>query len=77
MSDYECWLVSFLGPDGCVMKVAVRIPHERLTEDQRTNYMEPENREALRLLFQDHDYDYGPVVDIEPIANVVVLHAKP
>lgn len=71
MSDDICWLISVLYKDQ-LLKFAVKLKGDMLSDDCFEHYMESENKEQIRLLLPAHVRDYK-ILDIMPLFDVFIL----
>lgn len=73
MNPFECFLLSIYDKSGDqILKVALRVRMDALTQDERDYPMEPETRNKLHALLPLHVRSCGPIVDIENIFEVVL-----
>ncbi len=72
MGTHVCFLISILH-EGSLLKCALKVRRDALSEDCIDNPMEPENRKTLRDLLPFHVKACGPVVDVEPLFEVSVI----
>ncbi len=72
MGSQVCFLISILY-EGSLLKCALKVRHDALSEDCIDNPMEPENRKTLRDLLPFHVKACGPIVDAEPLFEVIVI----
>ncbi|MEE9303464.1 MAG: hypothetical protein V3U84_06730 [Thiotrichaceae bacterium] len=75
MGHQECFLISIFY-EGSLLKCALKVRRDALSEDCIDNPMEPENRKTLRDLLPFHVKACGPVVDVEPLFEVSVIGGK-
>lgn len=72
MSDHTCFLLSIYDKAGeQILKVAISIKNDQLTQDERDYPMEPETREKLLSMLPLHVRSCGPILDVEEVFEVV------
>ena len=69
MSDHICWLITILY-EGRLLKCALSVKKELLTQDCMDFPMDPENREKIHAMLPLHIRSCGPIVDFEEIFEV-------
>lgn len=72
MGTSECFLISILY-EGSLLKCVLKVEGDTLSEDCIINAMEPENRKILHDLLPSHVKACGPIVDVEPLFEVIVI----
>ncbi len=75
MGDQVCFLISILY-EGTLLKCALKVSSDALPGDCAEYPMEPENREILHGLLPLHVRECGPIVNVEPIFEVIVIKGK-
>lgn len=70
MSDELCFLLLILHGDE-IMKVSFKCKRDKLPPDAIEYYME--YRDKVRALLPEHIREVGPIIDMEPIFDVVVV----
>lgn len=74
MDNYKCWLVTVLYlENNSLLKCAIKYERGLLTQEEEELCMEPEFREKFHALLPLHVRECGPIVDIEPIFEVVEI----
>ncbi len=68
MSEYITLLLTFVDGDQ-LLKVAIKLKHGKLKDQY---YMEDYNRSTLMSLLPSDIADIGPIVDVEPIHEMVM-----
>ena len=72
MSDKVC-LVITLFYEGTLLRCAIKIDGDVLSDDVLAFPLEPENRATIGNILPSHIKSCGPVVDVEQVFDVCIL----
>jgi len=72
MNNYLSFLISLVY-DGRLVKVALKINRNLLSDDCSLYWAEPENRTRFRSFLPLHFQDHGAIVAIDEISDVVIV----
>lgn len=72
MGSSICWLITLLGADDTLLRVALSVEREKLSDDIIEYPMEIENREKISKMLPVHCQTAGRIVNVERIFEVSV-----
>ncbi len=53
-----------------LLKVAIKLPGDKLTEDELKYPLEPENKVRIKKWIPDHIKTFGSIVEVEEILDI-------
>ena len=77
MGNELCLLITLLyEANQTLMRVALKLDRNEISEDCQKYFMEPENRASVHALLPNHVRSLGPIVNIEELFEIHVSNTR-